>query len=70
MARGGNPIGKKSPVSKYALGTSEEIAHRDKVAYQPGGKAFKQMTGGPGGNANEPSRTSKEGRNFKFSNGV
>ncbi len=70
MARGSSPLGKKSPSSKYALGTKEEIAHRDQVAYQPSGKKFVQMTGGPGGNANEPNRASKEGKTFKFSSGA
>ncbi len=60
-------VGEKTHVApKYALGTAEEVANRDKTGYQPSPTAFQQI--GPndrGGNANEPSMTSKSG-DLKF----
>lgn len=71
MARGGSKIGTKaSPDGKYLIMEAAEIAHRDKVAFQPSPSHFSQP--GPTdrhGNANEPSRSVRSG-NFKFSKGV
>lgn len=60
-------VGDKTHVSpKYALGTAEEVANREKTGFQPPPTAFQQI--GPsdhGGNLNEPQFSSKSG-DFKF----
>ena len=56
---------------KFALGTPEEVAQRDKAAYQPDAPSFAQIgpAAGPGGNFNELP-TDRVGGMFKFNKNV
>lgn len=72
MARtkGPSPIAKITPGPVYALGTPDEIAHRDKVGFQPGPTGTNPIgMAGSNRNANTPPKSIKGGP-FKFSNGV
>lgn len=68
MARSkGNHIGGKIPLkSKYTFADADEIANRDKTAYQNPASAFVQIPPGDrGGNLNEPGLGVRSG-NAKF----
>lgn len=74
MARGGGakPMGQRGSLnSKYAWGTPEEVAQRDKGAYQPEQPSFGQLGpgAGPGGNFNDLP-TDRVSGDFKFNKNV
>jgi hypothetical protein len=76
MARGGgaSPMGQKhTPNPKFAFGTPEEIAQRDKGAFQPESPSHSQIgpAAGPGGNFNDlPTDRVGGSSPFKFSKNV
>lgn len=68
MARGGGSrIGTKITLkTKYAYGDPEEIANRDKTAYQAQATSFSQIAPTDhGGNMNTPPHNVRSGK-FKF----
>jgi hypothetical protein len=76
MARGGGAkaMGEKvTPNPKFAWGTPEEVAQRDKATLQPMEPSFSQIgpAAGPGGNFNElPTDRVGGSQPFKFSKNV
>jgi hypothetical protein len=75
MAKGGGgakPMGHRAALhQQFAWGSPEEVAQRDKGAYQPESPSFVQIgpAGGPGGNFNELP-TDRVSGTFKFNKNV